>query len=43
MKLKDLTRMSLLTAIALTIFMVESKLPGLTPVPGIKLGAWTPP
>ena len=38
MKLKDLTRMALLTAIALTIFMVESKLPGLAPVPGIKLG-----
>ena len=38
MKLKDLTRMALLTAIALTIFMVEARLPGLAPVPGIKLG-----
>ena len=38
MKLKELTRMALLTAIALTIFMVESKLPGLAPVPGLKLG-----
>lgn len=38
MKTKDLTRMALLTAIALTIFMVEAQLPGLTPVPGIKLG-----
>ena len=38
MKPKDLTRMALLTAIALTIFMVEAQLPGLVPVPGIKLG-----
>lgn len=38
MKTKDLTRMALLTAIALTIFMVELQLPGLAPVPGIKLG-----
>ena len=38
MKTRDLTRMALLTAIALTIFMVEAQLPGLTPVPGIKLG-----
>ena len=38
MKTKDLTRMALLTAIALTIFMVELQLPGLSPVPGIKLG-----
>ena len=30
--------MALLTAIALTIFMVELQLPGLSPVPGIKLG-----
>ena len=38
MKTKDMTRMALLTAIALTIFMVELQLPGLSPVPGIKLG-----
>ena len=38
MKTKYLTRMALLTAIALTIFMVEAQLPGLVPVPGIKLG-----
>ena len=38
MKTKDITRMALLTAIALTIFMVELQLPGLSPVPGIKLG-----
>lgn len=37
-KTNDLTRMALLTAIALTIFMVEAQLPGLAPVPGIKLG-----
>ncbi len=38
MKTKELTRMALLTAIALTIFMVEARLPNLSPVPGIKLG-----
>ena len=38
LKTKELTRMALLTAIALTIFMVELQLPGLSPVPGIKLG-----
>ncbi len=37
-KTRDLTRMALLTAIALTIFMVELHLPGLVPIPGIKLG-----
>ena len=38
LRTKDMTRMALLTAIALTIFMVELQLPGLSPVPGIKLG-----
>ena len=38
MKTKEITRMALLTAIALTIFMVELQLPGLSPVPGVKLG-----
>ena len=38
MKTKEITRMALLCAIALTIFMVEAQLPGLAPVPGIKLG-----
>ena len=38
LKTKEITRMALLTAIALTIFMVELQLPGLSPVPGIKLG-----
>ena len=41
MKTRELTRMALLCAIALTIFMVEAQLPALTPVPGIKLGLST--
>ena len=32
------TRLALLTAIALTIFMVEAQLPALTAIPGVKLG-----
>ena len=32
------TRLALLTAIALTIFMVEAQLPELSAIPGIKLG-----
>ena len=35
---RRLTRLALLTAIALTIFMVEAQLPVVTVVPGIKLG-----
>ncbi len=38
MKTRKLTLLSLLTAIALTIFMVEAQIPPLTPVPGIKMG-----
>lgn len=38
MKTGKLTRMALLTAIALTIFMVEAQIPALVPVPGVKLG-----
>ena len=38
MQTKKLTRMALLTAIALTIFMVEAQIPALVPVPGVKLG-----
>lgn len=38
MKTNKLTRMALLTAIALTIFMVEAQIPALVPIPGIKLG-----
>ena len=36
--LARLTRMALLTAIALTIFMAEAQLPNPIPLPGIKLG-----
>lgn len=38
MKLKTLTRLGLLSAVALIIFMVEAQLPSPVPVPGIKLG-----
>ena len=38
MKTRKLTTLSMLTAIALTIFMVEAQIPPLTPVPGIKMG-----
>lgn len=38
MKLKTLTRMGLLSAVALIIFMVEAQIPVPVPVPGIKLG-----
>ena len=38
MTTKRLTRMALLTALALIIFMVEAQLPPLAPIPGIKLG-----
>ena len=35
---KRLTRLALLTAIALTIFMAEAQLPPLVPIQGVKLG-----
>ena len=38
MKAKKLTQMAMLTAIALTIFMIEAQIPSLVPIPGIKLG-----
>lgn len=38
MKLKQMTTNALLTAIALTIFMVEAQIPTLVPIPGVKLG-----
>ena len=38
MQTRKLTRMALLTAIALTIFMVEAQIPAFVPVPGVKLG-----
>lgn len=38
MKVKKITRLALLSAIALTIFMVEAQIPALVPIPGVKLG-----
>lgn len=38
MKTKRLTLLACLSAIALTIFMVEAQIPALVPIPGIKLG-----
>ena len=38
MNTNKLTRMALLTAIALTIFMVEAQIPAVVPLPGVKLG-----
>ena len=38
LKVRKLTLMALLTAIALTIFMIEAQIPALVPIPGIKLG-----
>ena len=38
MKTRKLTLLALLTAIALTIFMVEAQIPAIVPIPGIKLG-----
>jgi len=37
-KTKKLTLLACLSAIALTIFMVEAQIPALIPIPGIKLG-----
>ena len=38
MKTRKLVLLALLTAIALTIFLLEAQLPPLAPVPGMKLG-----
>ena len=38
MKVKKLTVMAMLCAIALTIFMVEAQIPPLVPMPGVKMG-----
>ena len=38
MSAKKIARLGLLSAIALTIFMVEAQIPDLVPVPGVKLG-----
>ena len=38
MKAKRIALLGLLTAIALTIFLVEAQIPPLVPIPGVKLG-----
>lgn len=38
MSIRRITILGLLTAVALTIFMIESALPALAPIPGVKLG-----
>lgn len=38
MRTKKITTLALFTVIALTIFIVESLIPALVPIPGIKLG-----
>lgn len=38
MKTKKLALLALLTAIALTVFLIEAQIPPLMPVPGVKLG-----
>ena len=38
MQVRRLTRDALLTAVALTIFMIEAQIPAPIPVPGVKLG-----
>ena len=38
MKTRKLALLGLLTAIALTIFMLESQIPSIIPLPGVKLG-----
>lgn len=38
MSTRKLTRLALLTAVALTVFVIEQQIPPLTPIPGIKLG-----
>lgn len=38
MNVKKLTRLALLTAVSLTIFVIEAQIPPLIPIPGFKLG-----
>ena len=38
MKTKRIALLGLLTAIALTIFMIEAQIPPVVPIPGVKLG-----
>ena len=37
-KIRKITLLGLLTAIALTIFLVEARIPAVLPIPGVKLG-----
>ena len=38
MKLKKLTALAILTALALILFIIEAQIPPLVPIPGVKLG-----
>ena len=38
MKTRKMTTLAMLTAVALTIFMVEAQIPPVVPLPGVKLG-----
>ena len=38
MKTRRMTKLALMTAVALIIFVFESLLPDLVPIPGVKLG-----
>ena len=38
MKTQKITRLAMLSAVALTIFMVEAQIPPVVPLPGVKLG-----
>ena len=38
MKVRRITTLALLSAVALTIFMIEAQIPALVPIPGVKLG-----
>ena len=38
MNIRKLTLLSMLSAIALTIFMVEARIPPIVPLPGVKIG-----
>lgn len=38
MSVKKITQISLLTAIALIIFIIELRIPNIVPIPGVKLG-----
>lgn len=38
MKIRKITLLAMLSAIALTIFMVEAQIPPVVPLPGVKLG-----